>query len=175
MCGKNKELFFILLLFLLFCFVLGALRAEETERWYLITETELRNIEQYKENSEREKRNWQLQVQILSKEANILLRESIDLNGQLAQARAQNRRLATLFNEYVQGQLIQISLKNGEIADLRQEKDSEIVQLTQANAKKIKIISIMGGVLGIIAAYLIIRLVLWIKGGFAAFLINKFL
>jgi len=55
------------------------------------------------------------------------------------------------------------------------EKDGKILKLTEINAAQTKIIFIMGGILGIITAYLIIRLVLWIKGGTAASLINKFL
>jgi len=109
----------VILFALLICFV-AVLRAEEQGPWYLISEAELRSIEQYKETSEREKRNWLLQVQLLNTEANILLRESLDLNSQLAQARAQNRKLATSFNEYAQDCLIRFSLKNGEIADLKQ-------------------------------------------------------
>ena len=116
MCGKLK----LFLFFLWLCLSAGALQAEEQGPWYLISESELRSIEQYKENSEREKRNWLLQAQLLNTEAVILHRESLDLNRQLAQARERNRRLETSFNEYEQDRLIQTSLKNGEIADLKQ-------------------------------------------------------
>ena len=119
MCETNKR-FFYLPLVLFFAFAAAVLRAEEQGPWYLISETELRSIEQYKETSEREKRNWLLQVQLLNTEADILHRESLALNRQLAQARSQNRKLVTSFNEYAQDQLIQTSLKNGEIADLKQ-------------------------------------------------------
>ena len=52
-------------------------------------------------------------------------------------------------------------------------KDGKILKLTETNAAQAKAIIIMGGILGIIAAYLIFRLVLWIKGGAAASLIKK--
>ena len=110
---------FVILFALLFCFV-AVLRAEEQGPWFLISEAELRSIEQYKTTSEQEKQNWRLQAQTWSKEAAILHQDSVNSNAQLAQARIQNRKLATLFNEYAQDWLIQTSLKNGEIADLRQ-------------------------------------------------------
>jgi hypothetical protein len=113
MCKANKRFFLYLLLAWLFVSVVGALRAEEPGPWYLISETELRSIEQYKETSEAEKRSWLSQVQGLKQ-------DSANLNNQLAEARAQNRKLVTLFNEYAQDQLIHTSLKNGEIANLKQ-------------------------------------------------------
>jgi hypothetical protein len=113
MCEENKRFFLYLLLTLFSAFVVGALRAEEPGPWYLISETELRSIEQYKKTSEAEKRSWLSQVQGLKQ-------DSTNLNAQLAQVRTQNRKLVTLFNEYAQDQLIQTSLKNGEIADLKQ-------------------------------------------------------
>ena len=112
MCEANKRFFLYLLFILLFVSVMGALRAEEPGPWYLISEAELRSIEQYKETSEREKRNWLLQVQGLKQ-------DSASLNNQLGEARAQNRKLEASFNEYEQDQLIKTSLKNGEIADLK--------------------------------------------------------
>jgi hypothetical protein len=102
----------VILLALLVC-LSAVLRAEEPGPWYLISEMELRSIEQYKETSEQEKRNWLLQVQGLKQ-------DSANLNDQLAEARAQSRKLETSFNEYEAAQLIRLSLKNGEIADLKQ-------------------------------------------------------
>jgi hypothetical protein len=58
---------------------------------------------------------------------------------------------------------------------VNKEKDVKILRLTETNAAQTKAIFIMGGILGIIAAYLIIRLVLWIRGGAAASLIKKIL
>jgi len=123
MCEEMRDYLFLLLLALFFVSAAVVLRAEEPESWYLISETELRSIEQYKKTSEQEKRNWQSQVQLLNAEANILHLESIDLNGQLTEAREQNRKSTILFNEYAQDWLIKTALKNGEIADLKQETE----------------------------------------------------
>jgi hypothetical protein len=127
MCKGNKELFIILLVFLLFCCLAAALRAQEPGPWYLISEAELRNIELYKEKSEAERQGWLSQVQELRKKAESsearaarLAMESGNLNAQLAQARERNRRLEQSFDEYEQGNLTLISSKNGEIADLKQ-------------------------------------------------------
>ncbi|MDR2607578.1 MAG: hypothetical protein LBC57_04230 [Treponema sp.] len=87
---------------------------------YLITEAELRSIEEYQAASEREKQSWLLQVQELKAKADSLHRDSGSLSNQLSEARKQNRNLEQSFNEYEAENLITISLKNGEIADLKQ-------------------------------------------------------
>jgi hypothetical protein len=56
-----------------------------------------------------------LQTQAIS-----LRQDSETLNSQLVQARELNRELQRSFDEYEAGQLTLISLKNGEIADLKQ-------------------------------------------------------
>jgi len=112
MCKASKRPFFVLCAFLLFAPAADAQQA--VERWYLISGAELSSIEQYKEKSEREKQSWLLQ-------ARALRQDSADSNAQLAQAREQNRRLEQSFNEYEAEKLIQLSLKNGEIADLNRE------------------------------------------------------
>jgi len=148
MCRENKEFFFILFLFLLFCFIVGVLRAEEQGPWYLISEAELRSIERYKEISEAEKLTWLSQVQNLKLRAVRLETESGSLNSQLSQAREQNRRLEKSFDEYVQGQLMLISSKNGEIADLKQEAAAERLEKEKARgtsrARLIVIIALAG-------------------------------
>jgi len=118
MCELNKRFFLYLLLVLLFVSVAGALRAEEQAPWYLISETELRSIEQYREKSEQEKQNWLLQARALKG-------ESANLNAQLAQAREQNRRLEQSFNKSEADRLMRLSLKNGEIAGLKEEAAKE--------------------------------------------------
>jgi hypothetical protein len=128
MCRENKELFIILFAFLFLSCLVGVLRAEEPEQWFLISGTELRSIWQYKETSEREKQSWQLQARLLNTEANILHQDSMNSNVQLAQAREQNRILTQLFYEYAQDQLIQVSLKNGEIAELKQTVADETLE-----------------------------------------------
>jgi hypothetical protein len=127
MCEANKRFFLYLPLALLFAFASGALQAEEQGPWYLISETELQSIELYKANKEQETQNLLSQVRELNMKAEKsearserLEADSMNSNRQLSLAREQNRKLATLFNEYAQDWLIQASLKNGEIADLKQ-------------------------------------------------------
>jgi hypothetical protein len=114
MCGSNKRLFLYLLLASLLAFVVGVLRAEEPGQWYLISELELLSIEQYRNSREAERQNW------LSWVSGLKL-ESRNLNSQLAKQREANRVLTESFNRYEQDQLTLISLKNGEIADLKEE------------------------------------------------------
>jgi len=49
---------------------------------------------------------------------------------------------------------------------MEKEQDRQtILKLTQADAKKTKVIFILGGILGLIAVILIIKFIIWIKGG----------
>ena len=125
---ENRDLFIILLAALLLSSVLGVLRAEEPDRWYLILEPELRSIETYRKTSETEKQTLLLQVKELktiagNSEARSarLEAESVNLNRQLAQAREDQRRSAQSFNGLETEWLNRLSLKNGEIAGLKQE------------------------------------------------------
>jgi hypothetical protein len=138
MCESNN--FFYLPLALLFVSAAGALRAGEPEPaacmpMYLISETELLSIERYKEKSEAEKRRWlsqagelkaqagelKAQADGLKAQADGLRADSAILSDQLAQARERNRRLERLYDESEAGRLTLLSLKNGEIADLKRE------------------------------------------------------
>jgi TolA-binding protein len=121
MCGANKRFFLYLLLAFLFASVVGVLRAGEPEPLYLISETELQVIEEYKRNSEAEKQTWRLQAQELKTQAAGLWKESESLNDQLQNQREQNRMLQRSFNESEEENLMTISMKNGEIAELKQE------------------------------------------------------
>jgi hypothetical protein len=124
MCGANKRFFLYLLLALLLFSVVGVLRAGEPEPaapMYLISETELRSIEEYRNSSEAEKQIWLSQVQGLKAQAANLRRESAALNDQLWNQREQTRMLRRSFNVYEAENLTAISMKNGEIADLKQE------------------------------------------------------
>jgi len=142
MCLKNSVL--LLFMFLLFpvVFAQDLTHAQQTENWYLISETELQSIEQYKEKSEAERQNWLSQVQYLRARAENsearsrrLETESGNLNSQLSQARDQHRTLETLFNKYEADQLILISSKNHEIEELKQivlNKDNTILKRNNA-------------------------------------------
>jgi len=125
MCAKNQSLVFYNYLFLLLCFMplcaFSQAAHQQQERMFLITESELEIIEEYRLNSEREKQSWLSQVQNLRARAERLERGSSSLNSQLSQAREQNRSLEKYYNESEQEKLILLSLKNGEIAELKLE------------------------------------------------------
>ncbi|MDR2194513.1 MAG: hypothetical protein LBP19_08630 [Treponema sp.] len=107
------------------------LRGEEAikrNRWYLISEVELLNIEQYRENSEREKANWlsrvnglKIQAERLSERAVNSRAELENLNRLLSTARERNRILQQSYEQSEAERLTQLSLKNGEISALKQE------------------------------------------------------
>lgn len=131
MCVKNLSMILCSLLFLLFCFMpvcVYSQDAQAQERMYLILESELSSIEQYKQNSEKEKQSWLSRVQNLSMRAEKLERDSASLNNQLSQARAQNRKLESSFNEYEKENLILLSSKNGEIEELKQKAANEKIK-----------------------------------------------
>jgi len=131
MCGRILSnhffrCFFALYCLTLFCFYSQDVPAQENpQRWFLISESELRSIEQYKQNSEMEKQSWLSQVRSLSLRAERSERDSMSLNSQLSRAREQNRSLEKSFYEYEQGKLILLSSKNGEIETLKQELADE--------------------------------------------------
>jgi hypothetical protein len=166
MCGANRRFFFYLLL----ASVAGVLRAEEPGPWYLISETELRSIEAYRKNSEAEKQNWLLQVSALkTKAANSearsskLEQESVTLNSQLSEARAANRALTESFNQYETEQLTLTSLKNGEIADLKQiVADKTLEAATYKGKATLRLIIIIS--LGVaIAAYITFKILRFLR------------
>jgi hypothetical protein len=143
------------------------LRAEEQEAWYLISETELRSIELYKMTSEAEKQNWLLQVQNLRVKAGNsearsarLETESGNLNRQLAEAREMQRRSEQSFNKYEADQLMRLSLKNGEIADLEDKAATEKLEKEkykgQATSRLIIIIA-LGALIVLYIAFKVCR------------------
>jgi hypothetical protein len=95
------------------------LTAGQEGPWYLIREPELQAIETYRKNSEAEKQAWLLQVQSLKARLGSLETESASLNSQLANQRELNQKLTQSFNEYESERLVQLSLRDGEIAELR--------------------------------------------------------
>ena len=139
----NRDLCIILLVALLLASVLGVLRAEEQpDLWYLISETELRSIEAYRKTSETEKQTLLLQAKELrtiagNSEARSarLETESVNLNRQLAQLRKAQRMSAQSYNELETEWLNRLSLKNGEIADLKQEAADQRLKTEKAEGK----------------------------------------
>jgi hypothetical protein len=140
MCGENKIYFIMLVAALLFCSVWGVAHPED--QWYLITEPELRRIEDYRKNSEAERLNWLSQVSELRTQAGRLngraenLRtESENSNRQLRQERELNQRLTQSFNEYEAAQFQAMSRKDTQIVALETEnegKDKVIFRLIVA-------------------------------------------
>jgi hypothetical protein len=132
MCKENKVCMFLFLLGLLLCSSWGALHGQEQEQWYLITESELRSIEDSRTNSAAEKQSWLSQASALKAKATNLAWKSALLNDQLRQEREKSRKLTQLFNEYEAAQSRVISLKDTQIAILETEsegKDRVIVRL----------------------------------------------
>jgi hypothetical protein len=155
MCGG-------LLFFALLAFLPAALPGqEEVGSWYMISEGELRSIERYKEQSEAERRNWLLQAQTLkTKAANSaarsanLERESASLNRQLSAAREAQRKSDQLYERSEAERLTLLSSKNGEIAALKEERETERLRAEkykgQAWARLIIIIALGLGIGGVI-------------------------
>jgi sucrose-6-phosphate hydrolase SacC (GH32 family) len=135
MCRENKVCIFLLLPALLLLSARGVLHGQE--QWYLITESELRSIEEYRRNSEAEKQTWLSQAQKLSVRAGSLEAESASLNSQLQNQQELNRQLTLSFNGYEQEQSLLLSRKDTQIARLETEnegKDRAIVRLVTALA-----------------------------------------
>jgi len=147
MCKTNKRFF----LYLLFVLLAAALRAEEPDRWYLISETEMRSIEQYKMKSEQEKQSWLLQARALKQ-------DSANSNAQLAQAREQNRRLEKSYNKSEADRLMQLSLKNGEIADLKQKLADKTLDAEKGKSKAARMLAVIIALTAIIAGLIVIRM-----------------
>jgi hypothetical protein len=157
MCGANKRFFLYLLFALLFAFAAAALRAEEPDRWYLISEAELSAIEAYKAKSKAEKSNWLLQVRELKAQAESLRRESETLNSQLAQAREANRRLEQSYNGLEAEWLTRLSLKNGEIAELKQALADRTLEAERYKSKAALRLVIIVFILAAVAGYTAFR------------------
>jgi hypothetical protein len=94
----------------------------------LITESELRSIEEYKRNCETERLNWLSQVGALRTQAGKLRTESENSNQLLRRERDLNRKLTLSFNEYEADQFRLMSLK-----------DTRIVKLEAGNELKDKV------------------------------------
>lgn len=145
----SKRSFICLPLVLFLVSVTGALRAEETPGpWHLISEQELRSIEEYQTRSEREKQTWLLQVQGLRMRAENSEMVSRDLNEKLSSQRDLNRALQQSFNEYEAENLMMISIKNGEIATLKQEKADKTTLIEKYKGRWISAM-IIAGALGL--------------------------
>jgi chromosome segregation ATPase len=125
------------LLGLLLCSAWGALHGQEQEQYYLITESELRSIENSRRNYAAEKQSWLSEASALKAKAGTLSWESALLNDQLRKEREKIQKLTQLFNEYEAAQSRVISLKDTQIAILGTEnerKDKTIVRLIKALA-----------------------------------------
>ena len=124
-----KSSYLCFLLFLPCLLAAAALQAGETGPWYLISQSEVRNIEQYREKSEKEKALWLSQVQRLNCEANILHQESANLNSLLSQARERNRQLEKSFNGYEAAASLTISQQSMQISELKTKNEKQAGQI----------------------------------------------
>jgi hypothetical protein len=129
MCGANIRFFIYLFIGLFLASVAGVLHGGETGQWYLISEAELQSIERYRNSREAERQTWLSQASALnqrlrnSEERSAAHEQTVSgLNSKLAAQQEVNRNLITSFNKYEKDRLILISLKNGEIARLKEEK-----------------------------------------------------
>jgi septal ring factor EnvC (AmiA/AmiB activator) len=135
--------------------------AQAGDQWYLITEPELQNLEKTWKTFEAEKQGWLLQAQTLNKRAANLEAESASLNSQLRNQQERNQKLTLSFNEYEDARLTQLSLKNGEIAGLKESVAAEKLKLQKSRSLNI----ILGGILALIAVLAAVFLYVKIRFG----------
>jgi anti-sigma-K factor RskA len=151
-----------------------ALHAQEQEPWYLISGTELSSIEELLEKSEKDRQSWELQARGLRIRAEKSESDSILLNRQLAVERRQFRALEDSFNEYERDQSVKLSLKNGEIEELKKEVAKEKLEKAEWKSKAtIRLIIIIAAAVAV-GLFFAIKIFLWIKGGAAASLMKSF-
>jgi hypothetical protein len=124
MCRETKICIIIFLSALLLLSAWGALHGQE-DQWYLIRESELLSIEEYRRNSETEKLDWLSQAQDLRMRAGNLQAESTLLNSQLQSQREANRKLTQSFNEYEADRSLLMSRKDTRIAELEAESEKK--------------------------------------------------
>jgi hypothetical protein len=169
MWAANKRWLCYSLLALLLAFVLAAPQAEEEPGpWFLISEGELRSIEEYRETSERERQSWLSQARELRTRAGNsetrsakLEAASETLNRRLARAREDQRRLELSFNGLEAEWLTRLSLKNGEIAALRRalaDQEAETAALKAKAALRLAAIIALGAAIAAYAAFRLARL-----------------
>jgi len=158
----GKIILVLLFASLFFSYSPVALRAVE-QAWYLISEEELQSLERYRETSEKEKQTLLLQASELKTLAANSLREQESLNQQLAAARELQRRSEQSFNVYEAENLMMISSKNGEIADLKQTVADKTLETESYKKKMARLlaISIILFLTAAITAFIVLRRKLW--------------
>jgi hypothetical protein len=162
MCGANKSFFVCLPLFLLFVSAEAVPQTKEAGPAaympiHLISEAELRSIEEYLAISEREKQSWLLRVSELRIRSEKSEADSKLLNSQLSTARERNRMLQRSFNEYETESLTAISTKNGEIADLKQAVADKTLEAEKYKGKALLRLVIIISLLAAMAGYTAFR------------------
>jgi septal ring factor EnvC (AmiA/AmiB activator) len=155
MCKKTSICLFLFfwsaLLFLPLCLY----SQDANQRQYYITETQLQSIEKSVEKLETDRRSWELQARELKSEAE-------NSNAQLRQERERYGTLEKSFNRLEDSR----SMEN-------QEKDNQILKLTQDNAEQMKWIFILGGIICLFIIVLTAVLVIKIKTGGISALLKK--
>jgi hypothetical protein len=154
--SENRAYIIMLLIASLLCSAWGVLHGQEPDPWYLISEPELLSIENYKETSEREKESWLLLVQGLRQ-------GSESLNAQLSQAREAQKKSQQLFEQSEAEKLIQLSLKNGEIANLKEKNGTLETSLAKSKGQTVfhRAVNIFLG--AIIVGYIAIKVLRFLK------------
>jgi hypothetical protein len=127
--GGNRDYFVGWFVAFLLCCAVGVVQGQEA--WYLISEEELRSIEAFRERSEAERLSWLSQASELTVLAGRLRSELRRLNDQLLAAREAQRKSELLYEQSEAEKLTMLSLKSGEIADLKEGLAAERVQTIQ--------------------------------------------
>jgi uncharacterized protein (DUF3084 family) len=122
MCVRKLFLFLLLQLY--------AVPAPQAEQWYLISETEVQNIEEYRKNTEAEKQDWLSQASELKTQAARLNERAVNLRAEsensnqlLRQERETNQKLRISFNEYEAATFQTISQRDTRISALEAENE----------------------------------------------------
>jgi hypothetical protein len=160
----KKKYFFILFAGLLLASTADAPQAEQ-QGWYLISEPELRSIEQYRERSEAEKQSWLSQANGLKAQAERLnaraansLAELEALNQQLSEVREAQRKSEWLYEQSETEKLTLLSLKNGEIAGLKQTAAEKALEAEKSKGTAFKRLIAIIALAGAILAYTAYRI-----------------
>jgi DNA anti-recombination protein RmuC len=156
MLGK---LLFFAFLFFLRGFFAGA-QAQDTGPWFLISESELRSIEEYRMNTETERQTLLSQVSELKTLAGRLngraessRTESENLNRLLSQERETGRKLTASFSEYEAEVFRTISRRDTRIGQLAAENE----KLSGENRTLLTIVIAAGAAVLLFAVFKILR------------------
>jgi len=133
MCGKLLSAWLLLSFLPAYCLI--------AEQQYLITESQLQNIERLLEQSETDRQSWQQQAANLSNKLQTAEKTAKGLNNQLVAERERYSALETSFNRYEASQSEKMSELAREAAAERLEKERH---KGLANTRLIAVIALAG-------------------------------